>query len=274
MSKKETVKDKWILLIIYPMIGVSFVLVGNDNTFKELLQIPSYYTDNLLSLTLLYIVGFYIRWISGRFENRFDWVSQFKPRITHQLIWGLVIPAAFIVFAEMLYLAQLDIPLSDSSIFYLELPLTIVILVLINLTYIFLYYRQYSLTLKTQLFEHEKAYEFTKDKYFLAKQGNQNIQVPYRSIAYFILKNKLTFLVTTDNHHLLFDKSMKEVLEMLPKHEFYRLNRQLIAKRSSILKCSPTKTRRLKIELNPAPEEDVFLPKVNVSPFMRWFNES
>lgn len=273
MSKKISVNDKWIFLIIYPLIGVSFVHIGNDNTFKELLQIPSYYTDVILSLVLLYTIGFYIRWISGRFENRFDWVVQFKSRIINQLIWGLVPPAAFIALAEIAYLNQLDIALSESSIFYLELPVAVVILVLINITYIFLYYRQYSLTLKTQLSEQKEAYEFTKDKFLIARQGNQNIQVPYGSIAYFILKNKLTFLVTTDTHHLLYDKSMKEVLETLPHHEFYRLNRQLIAKRSSIIKCSPTKTRRLKIELNPAPELDVFLPKANVSQFMRWFNE-
>lgn len=274
MPKKEPVEDKWILLIIYPLIGVSFVHIGNDNTLKELLQIPTYYTDIMLSLALIYIVGFYIRWISGRFENRFDWISQFKYRIINQLIWGIVIPAAFIVFAEILYLIQLNIKLSESSIFYLELPVAIVILVLINLTYILLYYRKYSLTLKTQLSEQEKSSEFAKDKYLIARQGNQNIQVPYDSIAYFILKNKLTFLVTTESQHLLFDKSMKEVLEMLPRHQFYRLNRQLIAKRTSIIKCSPTKTRRLNIQLIPTPVEDVFLPKANVPQFMRWFSES
>lgn len=273
-SREVNIKDKWIFVLAYPVMGISFVHIGNDNSLKELLQIPSYYTDLLVAIAVLYIVGFYLRWIFQRMENRFDWDTQLKPRLAYQFVWGLLLPTSFAVCTELVYLSLLGIPVKDSPIFYLELPLSIVFLMLINLAYYILYFRLHTSKLKSALEARIIENKQPKDKFLLVKQGNKKVQIPESSIAYFILKGKLTFLVTAENRQFLFDKPMKEVMDTLPKHQFYRLNRQLIVKHSSIVKCIPTETRRLKIELHPPTPTDVFLPKAKVSAFMNWLNQN
>jgi len=273
-TKTANIKDKWLFIFVYPVMGISFVHIGNDNPLNELVLIPSYYTDILLAIAVTYLLGFYLRWIFKRRENHLDWETQLKSRIKFQLLWGLFFPTLFAVAVELIYLSILDISVENSPIFYLELPLTIVYLILINLIYFFLYSRQHTSTLRSALKKQEMVNDLSQEKFLIAKQGNQNIHLPNSSIAYFILKDKLTFLVTVDNRQLLFDKTMKEVMDLLPKHQFYRLNRQLIARRNCITKCTPTSTRRLKVELDPPLNQDIFLPKANVSLFMTWLNQT
>jgi len=269
-TKQVNINDKWLFILVYPAIGISFVHIGNDNPLMELVRIPSYYSDLLIAIAVIYIVGFYLRWVFQRIDKRFDWETQLKSQIKYQLFWCLLLPAIFAVVVEIVYLALLKIPLAESSIFYLELPLIIVFLMVINLIYFILYFQLHSKNFKIVMEKRRMENELKQENFLFVKQGNQTIQIPNSSIAYFILKNKLTILVTDENRQFLFDKTMKELMDTLPKSQFYRLNRQLIAKHSSIKKCSSTETRRLKIELNPPLNEEVYLPKAKVSLFMNW----
>lgn len=267
------IEDKLLFFLAYPAIGICFVHIGNDNSLKELIQIPSYYSDLLVAIGVTYMVGFYLRWVFQKIERRFDWETQLKSRIKYQLFWCLLIPSIFAVLVELGYLTLLNIPIADSSIFYLELPVAIVFLMLINLTYFILYSQFHTAKLKSAFEQREIETKLPQEKFLVVKQGNQIIQIPRSSVVYFILKNKLTFLVTEENRQFLLDKTMSEVMETLPKSQFYRLNRQVIAKHSSIVKCIPTETRRLKIELKPPLGEEVYLPKAKVSLFMNWLNQ-
>ncbi|MGB3183932.1 MAG: LytTR family transcriptional regulator DNA-binding domain-containing protein [Cyclobacteriaceae bacterium] len=270
MWPKAYVHDRWLFMFVYPIMGVSFVHIGNDNSFGKLITIPSYYSDIILALAVTYLVGFYIRWISRRMEARFDWETQPRPRLVYQFIYGLLIPTLFAMSVELIYLSLLGIPVGESSIFYLELPVAVGFLILINLIYFILYSRLHTSALKTALVEQAKERSTPQEKYLIATQGKQKIRVPDSSIAYFMVRDKLTFLVTADNRRLLYDKPMKEVMDMLPEKQYYRLNRQLIASRSSIVRFTPTKTRRLQIELSPPADEEVFLAKVKATDFITW----
>lgn len=266
------VNDRWIFIYVYPILAIAILHIGNDNTFLELLKIPSYYTDIILSLSVIYIVGFYIRRVQQQLENKLDWDKQLNTRINFQLLLGLLIPAVFAVTVEILYLKIINIPIANSSIFYLELPVITIFLLIINLIYFILYYRLHAMAIHSDLQSLVIKKNETPPEFIIAKQGNQMVQIPLDAIAYFFSKDKLTFLVTEENRHLLYDKTMKEVVEILPQDYFYRLNRQLIVKNSSIKKFSRTDTRRLKIELSPPLNEDIFMAKAKIPTFITWLN--
>lgn len=274
MAPIGKVNDRWLFLFFYPIMGVSIVHIGNDNSFTKLIRIPSYYSDILLALAVTYLIGFYIRWISRRMEVRYDWETHLKSRLFYQFIYGLLLPLSFAVSVELIYLTVLGIPIGDSSVFYLELPVATGFLILMNLIYVILYNRLHTTALKTALENQAKEGGLPQEKYLIAQQGNQNIRVPEDSIAYFMVKDKLTFLVTTENRHYLFDRPMKDVMDILSEDRFYRLNRQLIASRQSIKKFTPTKTRRLQVELSPTPAEEVFLPKAKATDFTTWMDRN
>lgn len=254
-------------------MGISFVHIGNDNSLSELLHIPSYYTDILLSVIVCYAIGFYLRWLTQQMDRLFDWESQLKPRIRFQLAWGLLCPTLFAVLIELSYLKLLGIPLGSSSILYLELPVILIYLVVLNLAYFILHYRQHTAILKLALSEQVAENEFIQEKYLIASQGNQTVHIPNSAIAYFFLKGKLTFIMTSEGKAFLFKKTMKEVTDLLPQNQFFSINRQVVARRSSIQKYTQTKTRRLKIELTPPHHDEVFLPKAKIGQFMKWLSQ-
>jgi DNA-binding LytR/AlgR family response regulator len=251
-------------------MGLSFVHIGNDNSLEELLQIPSYYTDIAISLVVIYSIGLYIQRVFRYLDQHFNWDFQLLTCIKYQFILGLVLPVVFALIVEIIYLKLLGIPLKDSPMLYLELPIVILFLVMINLFYFILYFRKSARESKANLEIQLAEKSLLKEQFLLAKQGNQNVNIPLEDVAYFFSKDKLTFLVTTQNKRLLFDRTMAEVMEIVPPVDFYRLNRQLIVKRSSIAKYNPTETRRLKIELNPSLPREVYIPKTRVSSFYDW----
>ena len=44
--------DKWLFRVVYPLMALSVIHVGNDNRVAELLRNPTYYTDLLVAALL------------------------------------------------------------------------------------------------------------------------------------------------------------------------------------------------------------------------------
>nr|WP_299340134.1 LytTR family DNA-binding domain-containing protein [Allomuricauda sp.] len=268
MHQKATIpSDKWMFVYIYPLLGLLVVHIGNENTFKELIQIPSYYYDVALAITCSCMLGIYIKRLFLWMNRKLPWNQRPKKRFAVQFLLGIVLPTTTLIFIETVYLFLLNIKLEDSSIFYLELPLIFIFCLLINLIYTVLYYNQLVKGFQKQ----EKNYMVKDHKsHFVVQKGKRWLNIPLDEVAYFKIEHKLTFLVTHTGESYLYDMPFKEILPSLPDTDFFQLNRQVIAKRNSILKTIPTRTRRLEIELSPHTDDHVFVPKTKTSNFKTW----
>ncbi len=266
-AEASPVNDKWIFVLLYPVMAISIVHIGNDNSLSKLLTIPSYYSDLLLAFGCTFSVGLYFKWFFNRINQKFDWGNQFKQRLFHQAIWGIAIPTVFIICIELIYLSLIHVDLNESSIFYLELPLVALFCALINLIYFILYYRKHNLDILTTLDDTRSKVD--KD-YFIAKSGAQAVKIPKSKISYFIVQGKVTFLATTEGKKYVYDFPLKELASSVSPNDFFQLNRQILANRNSILKYHQTPTRRLEIELSPASNQKVFLAKTKASEFAEW----
>ena len=271
-SKKEStvldegkIRDKWLFLFVYPALALLAVHFGNDNALVKLLGMPSYYTDILFALVCVYGCGCYIKWISSWIYKRPGLDKNLTRALKYHLVLGLLVPALFVVCAEWIYLTVLGIRISASSIFYLELPLTILLCLLINMTYLFMYFR--TKTPKTWEKEIQK-------RSFAAKEGHHTINIPMSEVAYFVKRNKFTFLITKKGGDYLYDQPFKTIWKALPAPDFFQLNRQIISSRESIVQCTKTKTRRLKVKLSPSTDEAVYVAKVNATKFLKWLDNS
>jgi hypothetical protein len=272
------VNDRWIFLFIYPIIALLSVHIGNDNTFRELLKIPSYYTDLLLALLCVYGLGIYYRWFFYKVEQKFDWELQLQSRIIHQLIYGQILPMACIIGLEVLYLKFiLEIPLHESSVFYLELPVVGIFCILLQLLYSILYYRRHHLELKgvIELQKDKISFIESKDykKGFIVNSGTRTLPIHEEKVAYFIILEKSTFLVTSDNKRYIMNSSIDKIVKTLNPSRFFQLNRQIVINRNNILSYSHTDTRKLEIEVLPEPGEHVYVSKTRASQFIKWLNQ-
>ena len=256
MVRKQDHKlnDTLVFIALCPIIAVLTVHIGNENTFWELLQIPSYYTDLLLSFILTFGTAYYLKRVTGLFFNT-----------THNmwsklLLYGVLIPTVFIIGIECVYLVFLiDIPLEESSVFYLELPLVVIFCVLFVLVFLFLYSHKYT----------SSQQETTKSEGLLVYKGNQVFRLEQNDMAYAMSSGRNTFIVDKSGKQYLINTSLKRVEDKL-SDRFFRLNRRVICCREAIVSYEKEETRKLKIILDPPIDEDQFVSKTNASAFQNW----
>ncbi|MBT32122.1 MAG: hypothetical protein CMO01_20880 [Thalassobius sp.] len=273
MSK---VNDKWMFVFLYPLIAVLVVHTGNDNSFQKLLTIPSYYSDLLLAFLCTYAVGFYYRQLYRKLHQKFGWNTSFKKTWRYQLTWALLVPISTIIIIEIIYLVfLLNIPVSQSSVFYLELPLVSLFCILINLLYLALYFRKHNQELHQQITQKDKISLGKEESFknnFVVNSGIKTVNLPVEEVAYFKVINKTTFLFTRDGDQYLFDKNLETLKDIVNPNQFFQLNRQVIANRESIISFERTDTRKLKVDLQPHSNDSVYVSKVKSTQFLEWLN--
>ncbi len=270
-NSKTSPPNKWMSIYVHPFLALLVVHIGNENTLSQLLQIPSYYSDLALALGCSLTFGLYIKKMFIWMDKKYPWNNDPKKRFAAQLLLGIVLPTIVLVSIELIYLRLLDIKIEDSSVFYLELPLIFIFCLLVNLIYSLLHYNQLFKGFQKQSDFHETE---NHKSHFIVQKGKRWLNIPLDDVAYFKIQNKLTFLVTNQGESYLHDFPFKEILPSLPQNEFFQLNRQVIAKRNSIVKTIPTDTRRLEIELCPSTHDEVFVPKTKITDFKTWLQSA
>jgi two-component system, LytTR family, response regulator len=108
---------------------------------------------------------------------------------------------------------------------------------------------------------------------FLVKGANKILSIPTSEIAYFHSKNKLTFLVNTGGAKYPVDYSLDELDSLLNPKEFFRVNRAFIIHLDAAREIKPYFKGRLRLKLEPDPEEDVILSNERSAQFKAWLDQ-
>lgn len=270
MTNPSPLSDKWIFLLC-PLLALAAVHIGNDNTPRELIGMPTYYSDLALALFAAFGCVLYLRRLYIYLNRAYGWHFSSRNRLFLQALGGVVLPTVAILTIEVIYLIIIGIDLKESSFLYLELPLVFIFCTLINLIYTMLYHRKSLLELK-QSGEGWKP-EVTNRTglgYYSVQSGATMLNIPAERVAYFIVLEKQTFLVTIEGKRYLYPSPVSKLAEILPAENFFRLNRQVIATRSSIRQYENTGTRRLTVDLDPSPGVPVYVAKARAAAFGRW----
>jgi DNA-binding LytR/AlgR family response regulator len=105
---------------------------------------------------------------------------------------------------------------------------------------------------------------------FISRFGKKLKIVTTQDIAYFYVLGGGVFIRTIRNENLLVDLKMESLEQELDPYEFFRLNRQVIARISAIKEMIPYSKSRIKVILNPPHDEDVIISYQHVKGFMEW----
>lgn len=268
VSQKLTKAVLW--LITYFLIALSFVFLANDNTFQELLQIPSFYTDIIFSITVTFAVGFYLRKLNGKLNQEYPWFEMFKARILKQAVLGVVLPLCLAMLAEVIYLYSIDIPLAKSSIINLELPLAFIFLLLVNFVSLasYLFSHKQTVIIKEQVIVNPpKSLE-----YINVQKGLLEERIELKNCALIVSSSKLVWLHTFSGEKYRLQGTLEEWEEKLRYSGFYRINRQYLSAHCAIQSVEPTETRKLKVNFV-VPTEEVYISKANVADFKQWWKQ-
>jgi DNA-binding LytR/AlgR family response regulator len=105
----------------------------------------------------------------------------------------------------------------------------------------------------------------------LAKAGQKMFFVETSSVEYFKADDKVVYLSDKEGNRLLVDYTLEKLEGLLNPREFFRLNRQIIARFSSIAQIRPYVNSRLKLLLkNGTKTEEVILSRERVHDFKTW----
>ncbi|PJJ61222.1 LytR/AlgR family response regulator transcription factor [Hymenobacter chitinivorans] len=105
---------------------------------------------------------------------------------------------------------------------------------------------------------------------FLVRSGEQLLPLPVGAVAWFQSRHEVTTLVATDGRRFVIDYTLEQLESLLDPSQFFRLNRQYIAHLQAVQRLHPYFNGKLKLDLAPAPSEEVLVSKEKASPFKNW----
>jgi two-component system, LytTR family, response regulator LytT len=110
----------------------------------------------------------------------------------------------------------------------------------------------------------------------LVFRGSKMLPVMYEEIAFISSENKLTYVTTHDGKRYIKNRSLDELETLLPRHLFFRINRQFIVHITAISSVQTQQSGRLKVQISPPPSlntdegRDTFVSRERLSDFKAW----
>jgi DNA-binding LytR/AlgR family response regulator len=105
---------------------------------------------------------------------------------------------------------------------------------------------------------------------FLVRQQDQLLPIAQEEIAYFLTSNEMVCLVTKNNKQFLVDYKLEDLENLLNPQCFFRINRQIIAHIDSIATIHLYFNGKLKLDLKPTCNTEVFVSREKASLFKTW----
>jgi len=107
---------------------------------------------------------------------------------------------------------------------------------------------------------------------FSISVGTKIKTIEIAEVAYFYSQEGITFLVTGTNSQYPLDLSLDNLMEVIDPKDFFRINRQILVKLKAIKNVHVFPKSRLKIDLNPPFESDVYVSLDKVTKFKDWLD--
>ncbi len=111
-----------------------------------------------------------------------------------------------------------------------------------------------------------------KDR-FMVSIGNKLRSIKTQDIAYFSFEDKITLLVTHEGLRLSVDYSIEKLAQLVDPHHFFRANRSFLVSLSAIHTVHAYSGGKLKLDLDPAPRQDVFVSGDRIAGFKEWLGK-
>lgn len=107
---------------------------------------------------------------------------------------------------------------------------------------------------------------------FMVSVGEKLKTVSVDEIAYFFSTGGITFMVTLTNRQYSVDLSLDNLINQLDPKQFFRVNRQYLISLKGIGNVHVFPKSRLKLDLNPAVNTEVFVSVERVVDFKSWLD--
>lgn len=108
---------------------------------------------------------------------------------------------------------------------------------------------------------------------FMLQTGSRIWSIEANDIAYAYSRAKGTYLVSREGKTLPFDESLDRLEEQLDPRIFFRISRNMMVAYTSITGIIALSKSRLKLEIRPSHDEDVFVSFHRTPDFRKWLEQ-
>lgn len=105
---------------------------------------------------------------------------------------------------------------------------------------------------------------------FLVRQGEQLLPLAATDAAWFQSRHETVTLTTHTGQRYLVEYTLEQLEQLLDPRQFFRLNRQFIAQLSAVQRLHPYFNGKLKLDLHPAPSEEVTVSREKATALKQW----
>lgn len=106
----------------------------------------------------------------------------------------------------------------------------------------------------------------------IVRVGDKIIPIKYTDVAYFVSEEKSNYMILSNSSKYIIDSSLDALEEELNPEVFFRIGRGGIVSRTAINSVERYYNGRLKLYLQPRPEEDMFVSRSRVDDFLQWLD--
>jgi DNA-binding LytR/AlgR family response regulator len=108
---------------------------------------------------------------------------------------------------------------------------------------------------------------------FVIKLGNKIKTVPIEEIAYFISKDKLSFICDKEGKSYPIDLSLDKLEGLIDPELFFRVNRQIITHNDAITDIQTSAKSRIQLTLHPPCQIEAIISSERASLFKKWLKK-
>jgi hypothetical protein len=278
----------WWIKIAVAFLCAHFVeVIGREESTLELLLQSFYYKDVISGTVVACILVEYVSRVVQWLDKKYDWVKHTFKRLVLQTSFGIfacALLAYFLVNLQFRYV--LDQRMEDTTWFYYEFPFVVLLIVLVNISYVTLFFvlrTQTSVPATSNQIDHpniipgdvlqnENIITPVSRQVLHVKKGNKTIPVTVNEIAYIFKDGDLTYLRSFKDETYLIDATLEALGQQLDPVNFFRANRQIIMSLHSFKSFSPEDYGKLKVFLNPPSMEHTIISQKRAPLFKKWVN--
>ncbi|WP_034230170.1 LytTR family DNA-binding domain-containing protein [Aquimarina pacifica] len=253
--------------------------MGDKTNSLGFWQIVAHFIATTIKAFLVWIMNYYLLIvIKPKTKNTLEFASIF--------IILNVLNTLFAQWLGMFFFPKFGIVASENGIFHILRHIFVIIL-----TFVVLHYLKYK-SINQQLqgkynkllndfldttvqnsnavSENKVSQEYTHN--FLVSFRNKIIPISSEKIGLFCLEFGNLYLFTFTEEKFLFHKTLNKLEKELDPADFFKINRQIIINKKSVVEMVKLDDRRLKIITTIPVDFDIIVSRLNVNDFIKWYN--
>ena len=110
-------------------------------------------------------------------------------------------------------------------------------------------------------------------KSFLVFKNNKYLTIRTENIAFFYVKFDTTLITTFDRQEYSVNHSLEQIQCLLPRKNYYRINRQYLVGFNAVKEAEHYFARKLLVNLTIPTREKLIVSKEKVSSFLYWLGD-